>query len=459
MYYLVFFVGWVFARIPEWAARAFCHGVGHLFFWFPSKRRNLIYSNLHHAFPERSPEWLHRTVRRVCIRTAEMGLFTLAVPHFSMQRFLRCLEVTPEQKRFAESMAARGRPVLLFGMHFSMLEATNAWPALAGVAFKQTAVMYRPNRNARIDAMVKRHRERAGFRLVSRKEGIQVITEVMRNNGVAALLFDQNTREQGTLIPFFGRVTAATELHGLLAKKYDASMVMILPQRIAFWRARVEFEELCCEKNPAEITLASNRWLEQKLRSDEECLIDWLWTHNRWKILFRPFERLGMNHRKKLVDFSSYPVRKTRIAVLHQHLGEWPTQGIRFLKALRYSRPDAEITLITRDAEGLQTQWSSWVDVAHNLFDDTRSNRQLACALRDRYLDVLLVLDDTSFSRKFAAHTRIPQRFGVTMRLMKRVSGLTDSWTPKDTGQWQKEPDWIAFGRHFGLECDEHVAD
>lgn len=458
MYYTVYAIGWMLAKLPEGWVRCLCQSMGLLFYLIPSPRRNLIASNLHHAFPERSPEWLQRTLKRVCIRTAEMGLFTLVIPHFSMRRYLRCLEVTAEAEQLASEIVARGKPVLLCGMHFSMLEATNAWPALTKLPFPHTAVVYRPHRNPRIDAMIKQHRERAGFRLVSRKEGIKSMTEVMRANGVIALLFDQNTGQKGSLIPFFGRVTAATELPGLLAKKYDASVVMILPRRTAFWRAQLELEELDCAKDPGAITLASNRWLEEKLRSDDEILVDWLWSHNRWKILFRPFERLGMNHRKKLVDFAQYPIRKTRIALVHQHLGQWEPQALCFLKALRQSRPDAEITLITRAAEPLAQAWRPWVDVAHDLFDDAGLNRQLARALRDRYLDAVLVLDDDGRSRQFAKAMGVAQRLGVCLTHGGDRT-LTESWMPTDPQAWKADPDWITFGRQFGLESCNPDAD
>ena len=85
---------------------------------------------------------------------------------------------------------------------------------------------------------------------------------------------------------------------------------------------------------PAAVTLASNLWLENKLKSSDDYLIDWLWSHNRWKILFRPFERLGMDHRKKITDFADYPLRKTRIALLHQEIEQHSEAAANFLKAL-----------------------------------------------------------------------------------------------------------------------------
>ena len=451
MYPVLFVVGWVLSKLPKVVIYEFCRFLGIVFFMIPSKRRQIIYSNLHHAFPDRSPEWLRRTVRRICIRTAEMGLFTLVVPHFSKQRYFDCLEVPEAADRLMQTLLERQRPILLLGAHFSMLEATNAWKAISRVELPKTAIIYRPHKHPKVDALIKNHRERGGFELVSRKEGIKALGNVLRNGGMGALLFDQNTRDQGSLVSFFGRVTSATDLPGLLAKKYQPILLMALPRRVGFWQARLEVEEILCRLEPAEVTLAINHWLEEKLKSSDDYLVDWLWSHNRWKILFRPFERLGMNHRKKITDFSTFPVRKTRIALLHQEIQSEQILALEFLEKLRASRPDAEITLISRDAEQFQKQHRHWVDVAHDLFGDKNCDRKLAVAMRDHFLDVLLVMDDHVASRQFAKTTRVPQRFGVRTD-GKTDDCLTDVWCPEDPYAWKMNPDWTLFGLHFGLE-------
>lgn len=458
MYPVLFGIGWLFSKLPEFVMKGICWCLGALFYTIPSKRRQIIASNLHHAFPERSPEWLQATVKKVCHRTVEMGLFTLVVPHFSMKRFGACIEEPNEADAMLRYALEQQRPVMLLGMHFSMIEAFNVWPAVSKVEFPVSALMYRPHKNPKIDALIKNHRERAGLKLVSRKQGIRAIGEAMRANGIAAVLFDQNTRDQGSLLPFFGRVTAATDLQGILAKKYNPLLFMTVCHRIGFWRGRIEVEQLNCEMDADAVTLASNQWLEDKLRSSDEYLVDWLWSHNRWKILFRPFERLGMNHRKKITDFSTYPVRKTRIALLHQNIGLEETQAVAFLQALRKSRPDAEISLISRGAEDFQKNHKRLVDIAHDLYESSLDNLKLAKAMRDHYLDVVLVMDDHVQSLRFAKKSKVPQRFGISLN-GKKPAGLTEIWQPEDPYQWSMDRDWIPFGKHFGLEIEGQDAN
>ena len=454
MFRLLIALGWLMSRMPESLVKGFCRALAWLFYRIPSKRRNIIYSNLHHAFPERSKEWLHRTVWEVCKRTLEMGVFTLVSPHFSREKMAGLLKVSEEVDREFERLLGYGRPIVIFGAHFSMIEAFNSWPDISRFEFPETAVMYRPHKSPPIDAMIKKLRERAGMKLVSRKAGVKEMGEVLRRKGIAAILFDQNTRGAGSLIPFFGRVTSATELPGLLAKKYNAVPVGVIPYSSGFWQASIKIQELDAPLEPAALTLAANQWIEECMINNEGLLVDWLWSHNRWKILFRPFERLGMNHRKKITDFSTYEIRKTRFAVVHQELSVSLERAMQFLEALRKSRPDAEITLITHDAEKLHVAYPDLIDIAIDLPAEVREVKTLAKHLRDCYLDLIMVLDDNPLSRKFARQTKVPQRFGV--KLDGRKDGtLTDIWTPEDPYGWQIEPIWMEFGKHFGMEVEE----
>ena len=454
MFRVLIALGWLMSRIPQPLVKGFCRVLAWLFYRIPSKRRHILYSNLRHAFPDRSKEWLHRTVWKICKRTIEMGVFTLVSPHFTREKLAGLLTVPEEVDREFERLLGLGRPVVIFGAHFSMIEAFNSWPDVARFEFPETAVMYRPHKSPPIDAMIKKLRERAGMKLVSRKAGVKEMGEVLRRNGIAAILFDQNTRDAGSLIPFFGRVTSATELPALLAKKYNAVPVGVIPYSTGFWRASLKIQELDGPLEPAELTLTANRWLEQCMINNEDLLVDWLWSHNRWKILFRPFERLGMNHRKKITDFSTYAVRKTRFAIVHQDLSLSIESATRFIETLRESRPDAELTLITHNAESLHAAYPQLIDIAVDLPAEAREVKALAKHLRDCYLDLVMVLDDSPLSRKFARQTQVPQRFGVKLD-GKKDGTLTDIWTPEDSYGWQINPTWIEFGKHFGMEVGE----
>jgi lauroyl/myristoyl acyltransferase len=442
--------GWTLAKLPSGFCQALCWFLGSVFYAIPSTRKHILLSNLHHAFPDKGEDWLQNMAYKICLRTAEMGLFTLVCPHFSEERFKKTLKVSPEAEARMQALCERGRPVVFFSAHFSMIEAFNAWPAIAKFSFPEMAIMYRPYKNPRIDQLLLRHRERFGLKLVSRKTGIRTIGEVLRSNGVAGVLFDQNTRDNGTLIPFFDRVTSATELPEILTQKYHAIPAAMTTFSSGFWQGDILLDELDPEANGGNLTLTANQWLESILRKDEALCIDWLWTHNRWKILHQPHERLGMRHKRKAFDFATIGLRKTRIALFHSEPVEAIDAIRKFAKALRQSRPDVELTLVGNIDE--RTPSDFLCDCGFSI-KGKPSSAQLK-ELKIRYLDTALVLQPTPELSKWAARAGIPQRFGVTLPGQK-ASFLSESWTPEDPENWQAEPDWISFGKQFGLESGD----
>jgi heptosyltransferase-2 len=437
--------GWTLAKLPEFFCKGLCALLGLLFYAIPSKRKQILLSNLHHAFPDRDRAWLKRISKKICIRTAEMGLFTLVCPHFSEARFKRSLHASPEMEERMQELCNRDRPVMFFSVHFSMIEAFNAWPGIAGFPFPEMAIMYRPHKNVRIDQMIREHRERFGLKLVSRKTGIRTIGEVLRRKGVGAVLFDQNTRDYGTLIPFFGRVTSATELPEILTKKYDAIPATMMCYSSGFWRGSVYLEELDPEANDGNLTLTSNQWLENKIKEDETFLVDWLWTHNRWKILHRPHERLGMNHKRKAFDFTRTQLRNTRIAIFHSEPSAHKQSIDKFIKALRQSRPDAMLSMYANSIKAEEFDVDRTVSIGANW------NAEMAKTVSDSYQDVAVVLEPSPKLQRWLSRTNIADRFGVSVD-GKKPKGLTHYWTPEDATQWLADPDWIEFGKQFGLE-------
>jgi lauroyl/myristoyl acyltransferase len=75
--------------------RAIAAGLGDLIFFAFPRRRRLILSNLHHAFPEKSPAW-HRSIgRQSCRRMIETGLLSLATPFLSETRLRTIISAAP----------------------------------------------------------------------------------------------------------------------------------------------------------------------------------------------------------------------------------------------------------------------------------------------------------------------------------------------------------------------------
>ena len=95
-------VGWMLAQLPESTARGICAALGDLLFLTFRRRRWLILSNLHHAFPEKTETWRKSIARESCRRAVELGLFLLVSPWLSEKRLRHIIEL-PEETRLVWS--------------------------------------------------------------------------------------------------------------------------------------------------------------------------------------------------------------------------------------------------------------------------------------------------------------------------------------------------------------------
>ena len=84
--FLLKVVGWLIAHSPVGGLRLFAAMLGDLTYFALPRRRRVIDSNLHHAFPGRPEKWRRDVGRESCRRMVETGLLSLAIPFLSEQR-------------------------------------------------------------------------------------------------------------------------------------------------------------------------------------------------------------------------------------------------------------------------------------------------------------------------------------------------------------------------------------
>jgi heptosyltransferase-2 len=192
------------------------------------------------------------------------------------------------------------------------------------------------------------------MKLLSRKDGFAEALKIFRRRGFVGILFDQNAGMQGALTTLFGRVCSTTELPGLMTAKFDARVYGIYPRRLGFWRVEIGVDRVPHDGTSESVTFGLNRWLEERLRGDDNLCASWLWAHDRWRHQDIPEKRLRLESRRDLLaaDLAFRGVaiapRRTRIWIrLPNWLGD-VVMAVPLLRALRASRPDAEITLLAK---------------------------------------------------------------------------------------------------------------
>lgn len=452
-------IGWTIAHAPEALLRILSAALGDFVFFALLRRRQLILSNLHHAFPEKPAAWHRAMGRESCRRLMETGLLSLATPFLDERRYRQIIAASPELVAcFAEHHAAPAA-TLICSPHLAYWEAQTAMSLVLPAALPEFGIIFRPLDNAAANELVKTSRERFGMKLLSRKDGFAAALKILRRRGYVGLLFDQNAGFQGALTTLFDRVCSTTELAGLMAEKFNARVYGIFPRRRAFWRVEISVQRIANDGTSDDVTLALNRWLEQLLRRDDNLCASWLWAHDRWRHQDVPTKRLRLEARRNLLAADlrtrglALPPRRTRIWIrLPNWLGD-VVMTLPLLRVLRTSRPDAEITLVARASF---LPWLASLGVADRLRAlPPRGAGYFAhfWRLRHEFPDVWLLFTNSFRGDAEAWLTGARHRFGL-VRPGKPRTLLSHSYhvpAAFDERAHHQLELWENFLRHFGL--------
>ncbi len=453
--------GWTLASLPEPAVAGLAGLISRLiYFGFPGRRR-LILSNLHHAFPEKPAEW-RRAIARECIRRfAETGLLSLATPFLSAQRLRVIIRPGDSLRAAYAAHRAQPHPILMCSPHMAHWESQTAQPLLLDEPFPESAAIFRPLDHPAADAWIKRTRERFGMKLLSRREGFQEAMKLLRRNGTVGILHDQNAGDQGALTLLFDRVCSTTDLPGLLAAKYRATVYGIYPRYLGFWRVELNYERIEHDGTGESVTAALNVWLEKLLRSDDNLCASWLWGHQRWKNQDVPARRLrlAMKRNNLSTDLRVRGVaqmpRRTRVWIrMSNWLGD-VVMALPLLRAIRASRPDAEITLFAKPQFLPLLEDLGVADRLHPLPPRGSGYFRHFYSLRAGYPDCWLLFTNSIRGDLEAWLTGCRQRFGI-LRPGKWRPLLSHPYAPPprfDEAQHHQFKLWTDFLNHFGLEA------
>ena len=132
---------------------------------------------------------------------------------------------------------AQGRGVLLFGAHFTTLEL--GFAVLEAFA-PRASCMYRPQRNAMMDVMIRRGRHRFAKEQIPR-DNVRALLRSLRDNYVVCYLPDQTyLGNQSELLPFFGEPAVTNTATSKLAAISGATVLPYFFRRLPNGDYRVD---------------------------------------------------------------------------------------------------------------------------------------------------------------------------------------------------------------------------
>lgn len=259
------------------------HGIGMLFYYLGTSRRNITLRNLQSCFPQLEESVRQRIAKRHFSLLGQSFFMTPANMFMSPSRFNRLIEL--EGKQQYEQILASGQNIIVLAPHFVSLD-------VAGLRLAQErpmVSMYQYAKNQLADELVKRGRLRFGGELVERKESMRNLIRLIRNGYVFYYLPDQDAGRKGVFVPFFNDLASTYSILGKFAQMTDA-VVVPCTTHIKPWGQGYKvvlgepMQNFPCGDEIKDTTMM-NQQIERMIEAD---IAQYFWVHKRFKT--RPAE-------------------------------------------------------------------------------------------------------------------------------------------------------------------------
>jgi len=262
-------------RLGAWA--------GALAFRADRKHTGVALHNLTIAFGDELTERDRRRIVRDCWRhygriTAE----TAAFPKLRADDAGR--HVRYEGLGELQSAYAEGKGVLLLSGHFGHWELTAYMQGFLGCPL---LLITRPMENPRLEGLLASLRRGSGNVVCAKTHAVREMFQALKRGIGVAVMIDQDARDAGIFVPFFGRPSSTIPTVGTIHLRTGAAVVATFsyPGDDGVWKVvyeRLTFDGLTGdrERDVHRITAETTALLERRIRERPEL---WLWMHRRWK--------------------------------------------------------------------------------------------------------------------------------------------------------------------------------
>jgi Kdo2-lipid IVA lauroyltransferase/acyltransferase len=260
------------------------YAIGALAAWLAYRvfglRRSVIQSNLGRSFPEWPAERQRAVAREFSVRQGELVAEALYSSSIDEAGLRERVTITNPGLLSSDGPA---RPLILVGAHHGNFEWTLHRLSLEFPG--RFAGLYKPVRNARVEAWLKKRRGKFGARLIPAKSVLRELAG-FREAAAVGLVADQvpRTSPEKHWCTFLGQDTAFYVGPELLGRALRSRVIMVRMDR----RARGQYTLTCVPLNEpgeklrhGEITGRYARALEEWIRDDPA---GWWWSHRRWKL-------------------------------------------------------------------------------------------------------------------------------------------------------------------------------
>ncbi len=192
--------------------------------------------------------------------------------------------LSAEQQALVAEALSEGKGIVLVGGHIGNWELLSHAYARAGLPMNAIA---KPLYDPRLTALVDTMRRQFGSRILWRGETSvgKDMLRVFKRGEILGLLIDQDTKVQGTFVPFFGRLAYTPIAAAALALRFGAPIILSWAHRYPDgFEVHVERYSFTPsgdgERDTTELTAQLTAKLEKAIR---KVPAQWVWLHKRWK--------------------------------------------------------------------------------------------------------------------------------------------------------------------------------
>lgn len=269
--------------VPRASWLALGAGVGDLARTIDRRHTRIAHENLRLAYGDAlGPDEARRIVRDCWRHFGRITFDTVAFPQLSPEAAGSI--VSFEGLEHLRGAYARGKGVLVFSGHYGHWELTALMQGHLGFPL---ALVTRPLDNPRLEAMLASLRTRSGNVVVHKRRAVREMVKALARGIGVAIVIDQDARDQGTFVPFFGRPASTTPTLASIALRTGAAVLPSFSYPLPGGRWRVVYDPEVPvratgdrEADVRDLTAACTAIIERRVRERPEL---WLWMHRRWK--------------------------------------------------------------------------------------------------------------------------------------------------------------------------------
>jgi len=282
-YILFLFFSFLCQALGLRLSRKFSNLIAFIFFYVIPIRKDVVFDNLKHAFPELSEKEIkniaYGSYKNFAIALVEI----LYLPRINKEQIKNV--VILNNLELVERKEKEQNGVILLTAHFGNWE----YCAIStGVNLnKNLSVVVKSQRNTFVNNWMNKARTRLTNEVVQLGISIRNVYQVLLKKGLIGLVADQRGPEESIKLVFFGRKTSVYTGPAILSLKMNSPIIYGVAVRQPDYSYKVDFTEISREDLPDDyeekVKVLSERLLMHLEKSIREHPDQWLWMHKRWK--------------------------------------------------------------------------------------------------------------------------------------------------------------------------------